>query len=165
MGRLKSLLRTFYVYIFLEICLHLQHAMKGAQLMSTHSTLGFTASFHWAVPCFVLIRLIHIILWGYKYWFPHDFSLWHFSLYYANVTKNNHYHIFFKWQVSILSPFYKYIKILKTSLNFGCPLLNISQWLSISGILLCGKTQIMAVSKKKLCDTLMVMALFPCEDI
>lgn len=76
-GRLKSLLRTFYVYIFLENFLHL-HAKKGAQLISTHSTLSFTASFHWAVPCFNLICSIHVILWGHKYWFPHGFSLWHF---------------------------------------------------------------------------------------
>lgn len=71
-GRLKSMLRTFYVNIFLEICPHL-HVMKDAQLMSTHSALGFKASFHWAVPCFILIHSIHVILWGHKYWFPQGF--------------------------------------------------------------------------------------------
>lgn len=59
----------------------------------------------------------------------------------------------------------KHIRILKITLRFGCPFWNISHLLSFSDILHYRKTQSMAGTKKKLCGTSMVMALFPCEDI
>lgn len=71
--RLKSLLGVSYVCVFLGIPLHAQHTMKDIQLMRIHSTFGFTVSFQWAVSCFVLIRSIHVILQGHKYWFPCGF--------------------------------------------------------------------------------------------
>lgn len=138
---------NFYVYIFLEICLHL-HAMKGAQLMSTHSALGFKASFHWAVPCFILIRSIHVILWGHKYWFPQCFSLWHFSLCYVSVTENNYYHILWNDRLVLISHFTSILRFSKYPWILDAQI--ISLWLSIPDILLCRKTQSMAGTKKKL---------------
>lgn len=127
----------------------------SAQLMSTHSTLGFTSSFHWAVPCFILIHSIHVILWGHKYWFPRGFSLWHLSLYCVSATENNHYHILWNDRLVLIAHFTSILRFLKHP--WILDVRNFSQQLSISDILLCRKTQSMA-------GTLMIMTLFPCED-